>query len=103
VALISTPLALPFAFLAHGVLSYIVAVATFFADIPFASVFVPTFTLPWVFILYALIGTALLWFSRNRDKSKSEVSDWTIEEEKEMPGRAASTLPGQSEPPIFFR
>ncbi len=102
-ALVSIPLALPFAFLAHGVLSYIVAVATFFADIPFASVFVPTFTLLWVFILYTVIGATFMWFSRHRDKSKSEVSDWTIEEEKEMPGRATSALPGQAEPPIFFR
>ena len=103
VALVSTPLALPFAFLAHGVLTYIVAMANFFANIPFASVFVPTFTLPWVFILYAVIAAALLWFSRNKSENKSETRDWTIEEEKEMPGRATSALPGQAEPPIFFR
>ena len=103
VALMSVTLALPFAFLAHGVLSYIVAIATFFANIPFASVFVPTFTLSWVFILYAFIGAALMWFSRKKSDNKSETRDWTIEEEKEMPGRAASALPGQSEVPIIFR
>jgi hypothetical protein len=89
--------------LAHLVLSYIVTVASFFATVPFASVFVPTFTLPWVFILYAVIGTVFMWLSKRKDEGKSETSDWTIEEEKERPGREQSHLPGPTEPPVFFR
>ncbi len=105
VALFSTQLAIPFAFAAHLALSYITTIATYFATVPFASVGIATFTLPWVFVLYALIAVVLYWLSKKskRDASKSETSDWTVEEEKEPVGRAQGALPTGLDIPIIFR
>ena len=82
VALFSTTLALPFSFVAHGVLTYVISVATYFATIPFASISVSTFTLPWVFVLYGVIAGMLLWHSKRNNDTNFGIAKWTIEEEK---------------------
>ena len=84
VALFSINLAIPFAFVAHAVLTYIITLATFFATLPFASVSVPVFTLPFVFILYGVMAGILLWHSRRGISIGSSTAGWIIEEEKEL-------------------
>ena len=103
VALFSTTLATPFAVVAHVVLTYITTLATYFATIPFASVSVTTFTLPWVFVLYGVIATTLLWFSRRKGNDTNETADWTIEEENEIPDKEQRSLSGKPKVPIIVR
>ena len=83
IALFSVTLATPFAFVAHGVLTYIISVATYFATIPFASVTVTSFTLPWVFLLYGVITGMLIWHTKRDANTNIGTAAWTIEEEKE--------------------
>jgi competence protein ComEC len=92
IALISTTAAIPFAFVAYIVLTYITTLATFFATVPFASLSVTTFTLPYVFLLYGLIAAVLVWLHRKNTTKRLETTGWTIEEEKE-PSLDDSTFP----------
>lgn len=55
---ISSFIALPFAYLAHLLLSYILSIIHFFASLPFASVTISSFPLFITLILYAL----MLWW-----------------------------------------
>lgn len=105
VALFSTQVAVPFAFAAHVVLTYIITLATYFAAIPFATIGITTFTLPWVFIMYAVIALVLVLLTKksNNDGLDSETSDWIVEEEKEPEGRVQGTLPSGSDIQIMFR
>lgn len=103
IALFSTTLALPFSFIAHGVLTYIISIATYFATIPFASVTVTSFTLPWVFVLYGAIAGMILWHSKRNIDTNLGTAEWTVEEEKEIPGKEQRSLPGKTEVPTIFR
>ncbi len=104
VSLISTTLALPFAFLAHVVLSYIIQVALFFSALPFASFIVPAFPVYGVFILYGLLGF-LAWKLQPKIKTLGvdPLVGWTIEEEKEMTSSARSKPPVPGDTPVYFR
>jgi competence protein ComEC len=89
-ALVVPLLMIPFSIIAHGVLTYIIAVATFFAAIPFASIAITTFTLLEVYLLYGTIIIALLWLHYRRSHSTTLTAGWTIEEEKELPDSDSS-------------
>ena len=104
ISLISTTLALPFAFLAHVVLSYIIQVALFFSSLPFASFVVPPFPVYGIFALYAVLGLSV-WKLRPKNQTNwvDPLDGWTIEEETEKVGEAQRTSPTSNETPIFFR
>jgi len=104
VGVVSTTLALPLAFVAHVVLSYIIQVALFFSSLPMASVVVPPFPVYGMFILYTLIGL-LVWKLQPRNKGifVDPMDGWTIEEETEKVGEVQRTSPTSDETPIFFR
>ncbi len=84
VGLISVTLALPLAFLANLSLTYILEVARFFADLPFAAFVVPTF--PFWVVPIAYLALVYLGYRLMRNEgSKSVGADlkgWTVEEEK---------------------
>lgn len=58
--------AVPLAAPAYLLLSYIIAVAQFFAALPFAAVSIPAFGIWWLIAAYALL-TAILWLKRKKD------------------------------------
>lgn len=101
---------------AYGFLAYIILLATWFADIPFAAFVVPAFPFPVMVILYIGIGLALYRFHRwTLHKvpaiDYTAVAGWTIVEEealkqeliqKERPD-AERSLGEEGSTPIFFR
>jgi hypothetical protein len=105
VAIFSTQLALPCALMAHAVLTYMIVVPSFFATVPFASVFVPSFTLFWVCMLYAGIAALLYWFGKRKSESTSVTSEWTIEDEEKAGGSHSEppASPDQSQVPFIVR
>ncbi len=104
ISLISTTLALPFAFLAHVVLSYIIQVALFFASLPFASFVIPSFPVYGMFALYLVLGI-FVWRLRPKSQaiSVNPLDRWVIEEEKERTGDSLREPPANTDTPIFFR
>lgn len=102
VALLSPLLAIPFAFLAHLSLSYIILLATWFAALPFAAVTIPYFPLSFFFILYAVI-IAGLWWSYREKRKPDTLAGWVIEEELEKAGKAHPASPASTDTPLFFR
>ena len=103
IGLVSTTLALPFAFSAHVVLTYIIQIALFFSALPFASFVTPPFPVYGVGVLYVLIGL-LLWKLQPRQALTIDpLDDWTIEEEQEKTGGSRSEPPAPTDTPIFFR
>ena len=105
VGMFSSTLAIPFGFVAHLFLTYILEVAILFAALPFASVVVGAFPLIGVFVLYGIIGFAVLYF-KNKNQSKivqNDLNDWTVEAETESVGAEQSSTPTDSTTPIFFR
>jgi competence protein ComEC len=104
VGVVSTTLALPFAFVAHVVLSYIIQVALFFSSVPLASVVVPPFPAYGVFALYVLIGLLVWKLQPKRVVIQRDTLDgWTIEEEVEKVGETQSVSPTSPSTPVFFR
>jgi competence protein ComEC len=89
-AIVSPVIAIPFAFLAHLSLSYIIVVATWFASLPFATVAVPVFSVWWVPVLYLLMFAGWALLQKLREKPSS-FSDWTIEEEDDVKQRVAGS------------
>ncbi len=79
-ALISPTLAVPFVFVAHFTLTYIIEVATWFSSIPFAAITVPAFSAPWVGVMYGgmLLSYAYLFHGK---RTTLELDEWVIEEE----------------------
>lgn len=59
-------LALPFAYITHLLLHYILSVITFFSSLPFASLTIQSFPLPITIILYVFI----FWWGINRTPEK---------------------------------
>lgn len=88
VGFVSTTIALPFAFLAHLSLTYIIITASWFSKLPFASVEVPVFPFWIVPILYGIIFYIVYRFNLKTPISKSttviNLAGWTIEEEIEV-------------------
>lgn len=85
VALISTGLALPFAYAAYATLAYIITVATWCAALPFASVVVPPF--PFLVVLLAYVGLGYVLYRRTHVQTMistlepDPLADWIIVEE----------------------
>ena len=102
VALMYSPLALPFAFIAHLSLSYIVFMATWFAALPFSAVTIVYFPLSFFFVLYSVIIGGVWWWSKEK-KEPDTLVGWVIEEETEKVGEAHSASPTLPVTPIFFR
>ncbi len=100
--IVSTTLALPFAFVAHLVLSYIIGVALFFSSLPFASFVVPPFPAWGVFALYGVIGF-LVWKLAivARSVEGNPLDGWTIEEEIEKADETLNVSPASTS--VFFR
>ncbi|HEY0964697.1 MAG TPA: ComEC/Rec2 family competence protein [Candidatus Paceibacterota bacterium] len=97
IALVSPLVALPFAYLTNLILSYIVIVAEWFAQLPYAVWVVAVF--PWwgVFLMYALMTVGLVWY---QVRKTNELRGWVIEEETETGGTLR--VP-PVETPVFFR
>jgi competence protein ComEC len=66
VGFVSTLLALPFAYVSHLLLLYILSVIHIFASLPFAKMTIQSFPLVVTLVLYALIG---YWVIKNKKKS----------------------------------
>ena len=80
VGFFSTTIAIPFAFLAHVSLSYILWVAEFFAGLPFASYIVPAFPSYIVPVCYGVLAFVLCTLGQKKDRGAS-LRGWAIEEE----------------------
>ncbi len=116
VGFLSPTLALPLAWLANLVLTYIITIAEWFAVLPFASFIVPAFPFWVVPLSYAVLGYWLWYLQRNvlwdvprhvpNSKETISVSDWEVVEEVELKTKAAGRGPSPrpaAEPPVFFR
>lgn len=106
VALVSTTLALPMAFVAHVILSYIIKIATLAAALPYAALTVPFFPLPLLILSYGILGGLLFLKSKPVSvmSKTTAVDDWTIEEEDDVKAALKqSSRAATTEPPIFFR
>ena len=82
-AFVSPSLASLVGFGAYGSLSYILFVAQWFAQLPFAAVTIPEFSVLHLLGLYALIGGVLVYYKK--DQPRNETSDWTVVEETKNP------------------
>ena len=101
-AFISAAIAGLLGYAATLTLSYILAVAEWFASLPYAAVTVPEFSAPIAFGLYGVM--AMTWFyleRRSLPDESDDFSDWTIE--TEMAGGLSSQPADSSEVPIYFR
>ena len=86
VALVSVGMALPFALVAYGFLTYIINVVMWFASLPYAALSVPSFPFILVPLMYACIGYGI--FRKFKYDTclpvynlPSDVDEWTIEVE----------------------
>ncbi len=114
ISYLSTSLALALAYLPYVALTYILAVARWFAAVPFAAITVPEFSW-WAFgLVYGLIVLGAVGLLHQResvsvstgvtDDTLPDVSHWTIECESEVQQKAASSSKAASaETPVFFR
>jgi competence protein ComEC len=107
VGFVSVSLASLIGYVATLSLTYILLVAEYFADIPFAAVTVPQFSAMGVFLMYAAM-IAFWYFIKTRRQNPDQLSGWTIEEETEPPDGFLKLNPDGSpiispDTPIFFR
>ena len=64
VGFISTALAFPFGFVEYGALEYVFRVVDFFADLSFASISIPNFSIWWMFGMYGVYLAVFLFLNR---------------------------------------
>ena len=100
--LVSYQLAMFVGFFAYVTLRYIIEVAAFFAQVPFASVVIPEISGWMMGCLYVLLAF-VLYFLRRSVHEKSNIADWVIEEEPEKMAEEINSSATQSETPLFFR
>ena len=91
---VSVTLASMVSFFAYVSLSYILLVAQFFAQLPFAAVSVPEFSVTALGGSYVLIGAGLLYVYQKQ--SPDLYSDWTIEAEEDMQKSPDTNVSGDS-------
>lgn len=131
IAIVSTGMALPFAYIAYVLLTYIIFVATYFAQLPFAAITVPEFPFVLVILMYSGFGYVLYLRSKPLTSPQPitipNMNEWRIEEVFDESllsssenaagelttkvGRAHSALPTETPAcvspkditPIFFR
>ncbi len=80
IAFVSLPLASVVGFATNVLLGYILFVARWFAELPFAAVSVPEFSAWGVLFMYGALGI-IVWRLK-KPKVHNEFADWVIEEEK---------------------
>lgn len=102
VGMISVPLALPFVFLGHYSLLYIVTISQWFAASPFASVIAPVFSIWWLIILYGIIGVVVLKILKI-ESGKQALAGWTIVEEETIVADESRSDSSATNTPVFFR
>jgi competence protein ComEC len=101
---------------AYGFLTYIILIATWFANIPFAALVVPAFPFSLMVVAYVCIGYVVYrWYYHHTPTpvpiDYTEVATWTIVEEASLhelhkpKERSASerSLHDGGETPVFFR
>ena len=94
IGMVSSTLALPFAYLAYLSLSYIIVIAEFFSRVPLAAFSVPQFPFWVVVTAYGVLGVGIYYLYQKpaaravlpADDTSAEriddLSDWTIECER---------------------
>ncbi len=70
IGFVSTTLAVPFAYFAYLLLGYIIAMAEWFASLPFAALIVPAFPFWITIIAYAVMAYAMYRFSKTKISSE---------------------------------
>ena len=105
---VSVPLATLSGFVTHVSLSYILGIATFFAQVPFAAFSVPAFPFWIVMVGYGLMGYVVYWLQYKRLTIKKILRGWTIEDESVLLARlkenSVTRADGVTEKiPEFFR
>jgi competence protein ComEC len=104
IGLVFPPVASIVGFVATISLNYILWVADWFADLPFASIIVPEFSLASVLLAYFIIGLILYFLSKKSARGTDSLTGWKIVEETEKVGEQSSPTPiDQKDLPIFFR
>lgn len=100
---LSNTLALPVAYLAQLSLNYILVVAEWFANLPFAAYNVPAFSFWWVPLSYLPLALVLWRISQPTAIFSKQSSGWTIEEEADLKARLKSESKDEEKPiPVFF-
>lgn len=102
ISFFSSTLAIPFAYLAHMSLTYILFIAEFFAAVSFASYVVPPFPFFVVPVSYVVLGVLLYTLWKKNTKNTAAVG-WVIEEEAVIHNVAAEQSSAATKVPIFFR
>jgi len=108
VGLVSLNLALLLGFVTTVSLSYILTVAEFFAQVPFASFTVQAFPFWIVIVSYGVMGYGLYWLQRTNVAVQTMSTGWTIEDESVLLARlqenSVTRADGVTEEiPKFFR
>lgn len=107
VGAIAAPVAVPFAYLTYVSLEYILVVATWFGELPFASYVVPAFSFVWVPVAYGVLGYVLYRMSsrtQSLEEASMNLTEWTIEEAEVVRARLQRTAQhDEHEVPVFFR
>ena len=115
VGLFSIPLATLLGYLTYVSLNYILVIATFFAQVPFASFTVQAFPFWVVLVSYMLMGYVLYRLYTVPDAEPSlprlvdeidEVESWVLEDEEELKQKLAAESQSDSaasQLPTFFR
>ena len=92
-------------YLAYFSLTYIIKIAIWFADLPFAVIQVSDFSVFHIFLYYLAAVGIWFWFKR-KQKSKGQLSGWTVEEEAVVKARLLNRTRNEAkkdELPVFFR
>lgn len=98
--LVSIPLAGLVSYLATFTLNYILVVARWFADVPYAAVSIPAFSAGKVLLMYACMAMVWWWIWRRKHQANdSTLRGWVIEEE----GAGRRPAPETEKIPVFFR
>lgn len=98
----STTVSLPFGYLAHLSLSYILLVAEFFAQLPFASFIVPAFPFVFVVLIYMCFA-GILWRMHTAVRSRDPLSAWTIVDEDALVLQLSADKTPPAATVVFFR
>jgi competence protein ComEC len=99
-AFIAPGLAVIVGWVATLTLDVIVGIATAFAVLPFASVVVPPIPAWGVGVLYGMLGLALWYYARPRERHL-EIHDWEIVDETTLVPEGTRVV--SSDTPVFFR
>ena len=99
---ISTSLALPFAYLAHLSLSYIIVVAEYFGSFSYAAFAVPAFPFWVVPLMYAVLGYGIWKLWNPKESGEGVLEGWTIEEVFDDETKESDATASDSKP-FFLR